>query len=433
MMHLGCRRRRVGSARMINRRLGSIASVAAAVMVMLSATTGSAQTAGIDPAAGTPLPGGVTVIDREHPVTSSGTLRLWRAFSSDGARVMLKVFRPDGDRLLLIGTSPLETVPAGTTVTFACSIPIARGDLVGCFCPDSSCVDGDAAGLTWTADRDVGTVPLSELAEAVGTPAVFAAGSILADVPSTAATELVLPVAARTRGANSTVWSTRLELMNPGDDPVQLSLLFNLSNADNTTPAASAQAEIGPGTVLTFPDLLLDAFNLADASGSVDIVATAPIFGHARIANDGGSSGSFGQSAPALPADWALASDPAPGADPAAGVAVLFGVRENGDFRSNLGIASTASTPLTVVISAAADGSPVGTPLQIELPPYSHHQINRILTELGVAPGTPGVLVRVAAAAGVTGRFFAYLSEIDNLSGDAVVVLGDRIPSLPAR
>ena len=112
------------------------------------------QQAGRDPAPGLPQPGGVTLIDTEHPVTSSGTLDLWRATSAQGARVMLKVFRPEGNRLVLIGTSSLETVAAGEVATFSCKIPVARNDLIGCYCPDSSCVDAFTDGTTLAGDGD---------------------------------------------------------------------------------------------------------------------------------------------------------------------------------------------------------------------------------------------------------------------------------------
>ena len=70
-------------------------------IALLAASTAPAQTAGREPQPGSPLESGVTFIDLDHPVTASGELRLWRVVSSEGARVMLKVFRPEGDRLLL--------------------------------------------------------------------------------------------------------------------------------------------------------------------------------------------------------------------------------------------------------------------------------------------------------------------------------------------
>ena len=399
-------------------------------VLMGHASLGSAQQAGRDPVPGQPQSGGTTSIDLAHPVTSSGTPDLWRVTSTQGARVMLKVYRPDGDRLLLVGTSPLETVPAGDVATFSCRIPVARNDLIGCFCPDSSCVDAFSDGDTLSAVGDMGSGPLASYAPGVGSPAIFAAGSLLAEIPSTAATDLVVPVVARTPGLNGTVWSTSLEIHNPSDGIAQIALFFNRSNANNTTPAASAQAEIQPKATLVFDDLLDEAFTLSDDVGSVDIVSSEPVFAHARIANYGGVAGSFGQSAIAAPVAWALGEDDVPGTNPDAGNATLFECRENTDFRCNLGIANVANVPLTVAVTAWIGPDAVGTPLALDLEPFSHTQVNRVLQSMGIS-AADGVRLEVFANPGSSGRFFAYISSVDNQSGDAVFLLGDREPTLP--
>ena len=399
-------------------------------VLMSHAGLGSAQQAGRDPAPGQPQAGGTTSIDLAHPVTSSGTLDLWRVTSTQGARVMLKVYRPDGDRLLLVGTSPLETVSAGDVATFSCRIPVARNDLIGCFCPDSSCVDAFSDGDTLSAVGDMGSGPLASYAPGVGSPAIFAAGSLLAEIPSTAATDLVVPVVARTPGLNGTVWSTSLEIHNPSDGIAQIALFFNRSNANNTTPAASAQAEIQPKATLVFDDLLDEAFTLSDDVGSVDIVSSESVFAHARIANYGGVAGSFGQSAIAVPVVWALGEDDVPGTNPDASSATLFECREDADFRCNLGIASVANVPLMVTVTAWIGPDAVGTPLALDLEPFSHTQVNRVLQSMGIS-AADGVRLEVSANPGSSGRFFAYISSVDNQSGDAVFLLGDREPTLP--
>lgn len=403
----------------------------AAGLVALAGLPAAAQTAGRPPAAGTALPAGSTYIDQDHPVTSSGELRVWQAFASDGARVMLKVYRPEGDRLLLVGSSPLETVPAGGVATFACRIPVARNDLIGCYCPDSSCVDASGSGRTLVAVGDVGTSPAAVFAEGTGSPAIFAAGSELMDVPSTADTDLVVPAVGRTPGIGGTLWRTRLELFNTAASETSVAVFLNLSDQDNTTPAASAQLTLPPRSVVVVEDLIAESFGLDQAVGSVDVVAAAPVIAHARIANAGSDVGTFGQSVPGVPARWAVGREEVPGLDPNAGLVYLFQAEQTADFRTNLGVASIAATPLVVEVTARSGGEVVGTPLPLTLAPYSHTQVNRVLDALGVPPGTPGVRLEAAAAAGSEGRFFAYISRVDNGSGDAVFLLGERQPSLP--
>ena len=413
-----------------NRRRAASGLVLGIALILNHAVPGKTQEAGREPLPGLLLAGGTTYIDTEHPVTSSGTLDLWRAVSTQGARVMLKVYRPDGDRLVLVGTSPLETVAAGETATFASRIPVARNDLIGCYCPDSSCIDAFADGGILSAVGDLGTNPLSGFVTGVGTPAIFAAGSLLADVPSSAATDLVVPVVARTPGLNSTVWSTSLEIHNQSDRAADVALFFNRSQQDNTTPAASTQVVIQPKGVLILDDLLVDAFELGDDAGSVDIISSEPVFAHARIANFGGPAGSYGQLVPAVPGSWALGEDDVPGPNPDADVATLFECREDADFRCNLGIASVANVPLAITVSGWIGSDAIGSPLSLLLDPFSHTQVNRVLQEMGVA-GAGGVRLEVAVAPGSIGRFFAYMSRVDNQSGDAVFLLGDRVATLP--
>lgn len=413
-------------------RLGRIwIGLLASSMVLLGASTALAQTAGREPQPGSPLEGGVTYIDLDHPVTASGELRLWQVVSSEGARVMLKVFRPEGDRLLLVGSSALESVPTGGVSTFELLVPVARNDLIGCFCPDSSCADAFADGLVLSAAGDVGTSPSGAFATGTGSPSIFAAGSYLVDVPSTASTELVVPVVGRTPGIGGTVWRTRLELLNTAAAETTVALFLNLSDRDNTAPAASAQVTVAQRATLIIEDLIAGTFGLDEAVGSVDIVASAPVIAHARIANVGSDVGTFGQAVPGLPADWAVGDDVVPGLNPNAALYYLFEARQDAGFRTNLGIASIVATPLAVEVRAMLGEQTVGTPLTLTLEPFSHTQVNRVLNEMGVVQGLDGVRLEVTAAAGSGGRFFAYISRVDNGSGDAVFLLGAREPALP--
>jgi hypothetical protein len=400
------------------------------LLVLLAAATGSAQVGGRDPVPGDPAPGDATYLDAEHPVTATGELRLWRAHSTAGGRVMLKVWRPEGDRLVVVGASALEVVPPGTTSTFSCRIPVARGDLIGCSCPDATCVDRFPDGLALVAQGDLGTAPAGAFAAEDGTPALAASGTPLLDVPSAASPDLVVPVAARTSGLNGTRWQTTLEIFNTAVSATTVALFFNLSNVDNTTPAGSAQLVIPPRSVLTLADVVGELFALDEVTGSLDLVSSAPILAHARIANLGGG-GTFGQHVPAVPASWAVGDDDAPGLAPNADVVQLFEVREDGSWRTNLGVVNVAATPLEVELRALQGAVLVGNPLTLRLAPFSHTQLTRILDVMAVPRGAGGVRLAVAAAPGTGGRLLAYASRVDNATGDAVFLPAATEPALP--
>jgi hypothetical protein len=399
--------------------------------LLLAAAGGHAQTAGRAPAAGTPSPGDVTMIDAQYPVSGSGELRMWQAYSSQGCRVMLKVYRAEGSRLVLVGASPLVTLAPGALTTFECRIPVSRNDMVGCYCPDSTCVDSFADGVVLTAPGDVGTSATGSFTSAVGSPAVYAAGSPLFDAPSSAATDLVLPVAARTPGFEETLWTTSLEVFNTGSATTTVTLYFNRSGEDNTNPWASGQLVVPARGVVVVDDLLDTLFAVEHGTGSVDLLATAPILAHARIANIGGADGTYGQYVPAIPAKWAIGDDDAPGLNPNADIVYVFEAREDDTWRTNLGVVNLSAVATTVTARAFVGTSALGQAANISLPPFSHRQVDRILDHLQVPRGTSGVRVDLSVAAAASGRFLAYGSRIDNRTGDAVFLPGVRENTIP--
>jgi hypothetical protein len=385
----------------------------------------------MEPGPGDPTVGGKTLIDDLNRMTATGELRFWRAHSSDGGRAMLKVYRPEGSRLVLVGASPLETLPPGQTSLFEIRIPVNRNDLIGVYCPDANCVDQMSGGQSLVAEGDRGTSQTADFASSSGTPAIHAGTTRAFNGPSRGDERLVLPVVGRGPGAAGTQWLSSLELFNTSATEIDVVLFFNRSGQDNTTPAAQASLSVPARGLVVIDDLLAEAFLLNDANGSVDIQASAPVIAHSRIANVGGADGTYGQLVPAIPERWAMGDDTAPGLDAKVDVVSLFEVRHDADFRTNIGAANVSGVPLQIEVRAFLDTSPIGQMTVLELPPFSHRQLNGILPTLGIPNGTFGVRLELAAAAGSAGRFVAYASVVDNSTGDAVFQLGERQPQLP--
>ncbi len=400
------------------------------IATLLLVTPAAAQTAGREPVAGTVSGGGRTLIDAQYRVTSAGVLHYWRAFGADGGRAMLKVFRPEGERLVLVGASPLEELPEGATAIFHCEIPVAPNDLIGCYCPDTHCVDRFADGDAMTIAGDVGTHRLAEFTSETGTPAIAAGTTRAFDIPSRASRDLVVPVVARSPGLGGTVWRTALELFNTAGQPTQVALFFNRSEEDNTQPAGAAQVVLPARGTIVLEDLLRDAFNLEEGAGSLDLVAAAPVLAHVRIANLGSDSGTYGQLVPALPAQWAIGDDNAPGTNPNLDTSYLFEVVDDDFFRTNIGFANVTGVELRLDVTAMVGNSVAGTPLTVVVPPFSHRQLNRVREVLEVPHWRRGVRINLAVVAGGGGRFLAYASRVDNASGDAVLLVGDHEQAL---
>ena len=174
---------------------------------------------------------------------------------------------------------------------------------------------------------------------------------------------------------------------------------------------------------------LIETFDIENAVGSVDLISSQRIIAHATISNLGGG-GTFGQGVPAVPAEWGLGDDEAPGLEPNADIAYLFSIVENDEFRTNVGVSNLAGVTLEVDLEAFDGTSPVGAPIRLIIPPYSHIQVNRVLDVLGISETASPLRLNVSAAPGSTARFLAYSSRVDNVTGDAVFLLGEREPPL---
>lgn len=344
---------------------------------------------------------------------------------------MLKVYRPEGNRLVLIGTSPLVSLAPGETTTASCDIPVSKNDLIGCFCPDINCVDRLPEGAILAADGDRGTGLSDVFENQSGGLALFASTTRSFDVPTRAEKDLVIPVVGRGPGAAGTRWVTSLEVFNTGVEEALVALYFNRTEIDNTRPASSAQAVIPARGLLIVDDLLLETFDIEAAVGSVDLIASEAIIAHARIANQDEETGSYGQMVSGVPAAWGLGDDQAPGLEPNADIAYLFAVVENEEYRTNVGVCNLSGFDLEVDVSAFDETSPVGEDLRLSLPPFSHIQVNQVLEELEAETSSRPLRLNVTAVEGSSGRFLAYSSRIDNTTGDAVFQMADRQAPLP--
>jgi hypothetical protein len=201
----------------------------------------------MEPGPGDPTVGGKTLIDDLNRMTATGELRFWRAHSSDGGRAMLKVYRPEGSRLVLVGASPLETLPPGKTSLFEIRIPVNRNDLIGVYCPDANCVDQMSGGQSLVAEGDRGTSQTADFASSSGTPADPRRHHPGLRRPLARRDErLVLPVVGRGPGLAGTQWLSSLELFNTSATEIDVVLFFNRSGRRQHHARRPGQS-VGPG------------------------------------------------------------------------------------------------------------------------------------------------------------------------------------------
>jgi len=243
-------------------------------------------------------------------------------------------------------------------------------------------------------------------------------------------TDLVgFPVAARGPGLHDTQWVTDLTLFNPMDHSVNLFLSFLPANQDNMGDENLTSLHLEPFETMFFEDVILSLFELdEDIKGVLTINTLEPLLNnpegtviHAvtRTYNTGGGDGTYGQTVPSLfpslNVGWASS--------------FITGARNDDAFRSNLGIAAMAfQSQLRVHYKiTSTDGTVVveGSKLMhvLSMNQWSFEQLGvgtvdaPLTVELWLEPeqGSEDPCAIYPFASG----FFAYVSKVDNLTGDA--------------
>ena len=238
---------------------------------------------------------------------------------------------------------------------------------------------------------------------------------------------MIIPVVAHTDGLNGTVWVTDLTIFNPMDYAVTVGIQFQPADRP-LTPADFYRSTtvLGPGETTLIEDLLPTWYGLpGDLKGWILLITRPPylpnsygtrVHASARIYNTGGGDGTYGQTIPAVEdivnVGWSSS--------------FVTGARNDDDYRSNLGIACMASSVRAHYRITAGDGTVIAVGFK-DLMQFSMHQWS--FDELGVGsvdgPLTvelwmePGDGSPSPCAIEFPNAFAAYVSKVDNLSGDA--------------
>ncbi|MCU0303222.1 MAG: hypothetical protein MUC56_04070 [Thermoanaerobaculales bacterium] len=219
--------------------------------------------------------------------------------------------------------------------------------------------------------------------------------------PPPSSSTLVIPAAARTAGDAGTLWTTTLELVNPGTAPVAADVELLPGPG---TAAATVRRTVAGGATLAIEDVVLELLG-GRGLGALRVASATPLVATTRTATTG-DGGSYGQGIPARPAADA-ASD---------GDAIrLFGFGDPADLRTNLGLVNPGSDEVSLVVRVYDAEAEVLGEHNETLSGSSWLQLNRVLETLGVAADAALAVVRQTSA---SGRFSAYASVVDERTGD---------------
>jgi nitrous oxidase accessory protein NosD len=213
---------------------------------------------------------------------------------------------------------------------------------------------------------------------------------LVLSLPAGAATQ-VLPGAAHTAGLNDTMWVTDLRLLNPGEAPVEVDLLY--TPYDGGEPLATSLTLLS-GELAQLDDVVATTF-AASGSGFITVTSAEPVVTGQRTYNLT-TAGTFGQYVPA--------------AEAVEGKAYLTGLR-GGTYRTNLGLVNPSVEANQVAVSIATGKSRT-------LAPGAAVQLARIERWQGFFPEGDSGMVTPSA------EMVCYASVVDNRTGDPSYVPG---------
>jgi hypothetical protein len=220
----------------------------------------------------------------------------------------------------------------------------------------------------------------------------------------------VLPVVANLPGINNTDWRTDVNVVNLGtvETSIVMQLLPEIRNGQQQfDPIVSEPMIIAAGNQRTMRNIVESVFGLTDEKGALNIFSTdgAPLVVGARIYTLGDDGGSYGQNVEGvLVANTAWAS----------------GVTHDDFYRTNVGIylpidpLPGSSTRYDVKVFDTT-GTEVGSGV-VTFEKAGVQQFN--LTTFGVGVLLDGYLE--VSCADTTIAWYAYISRVDQVSGDAV-------------
>jgi len=229
-----------------------------------------------------------------------------------------------------------------------------------------------------------------------------------------------IPAVAKVPGAQGTYWTTSLTVLNLADAARTIEAFYTPRGSDGTTDYLAADLELGANSSTTWQDVVGTVFGTTGA-GSLEIHG-ADIIVSSRTATPGLAGGSYGQGIPSLLPRHLVRAD-------GAQVQWAGGIVRSPAYRTNFGLCEVWGEDAQVRVTLWDEHGTVAGTRTIDLPPYGNTQINDLPHALGGLDQMEDGAVEVEILGG-DGRVGAYLSIVDNVTGDPTyVAVGASPPS----
>ena len=220
------------------------------------------------------------------------------------------------------------------------------------------------------------------------------------------ATSLLIPVVARLRGANNTLFRSDVRVYNPttASQTVTLTLRTTSGNTNvDVTLKAGQTASYDDVIATLFPQLT------GDVAGALVVTAPGAIHATSRTFNLT-SNGTYGLYVPAREASEGIERGE---------TAYLVQLQSNSEYRCNLGMTSFGEQSVVLVTATDERGIELGSKTYV-VPAGQNLQISRIFADIGITASLPTAAIKVTVLDG--GTILAYASVNDNRTGDGTYV-----------
>jgi len=231
----------------------------------------------------------------------------------------------------------------------------------------------------------------------------FAASS--ADAINIADTTVIVPIVGRFPGVPPTQWRTDVFLSNHFTPVATITATLYVIGGSPIVRTIT----VNPFSVVSLPDITLNTFGLSGAAGQLELKAATSFEARARIYNNGGTAGEFGQNVPGL------------GFSTLRIEGILYGLSGINGNRVNIGIANPNATSITTQLRITDKNNNTVATRSITLQPHETQQFNDIFATFSI---TPQADVQVEFTASGLDVFYAYASEVRNDTGDAIFMFG---------
>jgi len=191
-------------------------------------------------------------------------------------------------------------------------------------CADENGPGGQAAYVQEGSASTWEELPSVELPDyqALGIRVDFAGGGPPPEVPEIS---VVVPAASRGAGAQGSVWSTNLYILNSASQQADITVYWLERDEANPDPVGR-DFTVGSDSTLVLDDVILNSFGMQSAGGAFAIASNRAIVVNSAIVNTSGGT-EFGQGFEGIPIASAVE---------AGETTHVVGLKDNSDYRTNV-------------------------------------------------------------------------------------------------